>query len=392
MKILLVAPSPYLLARSGRLNADILSFLAGKKYEIASAVTQHDAGWFAADADNRFFFKDVCEIFPFSNRSPNISTPQLYEIIQRYKPSVVLSLGDFHEVDALFAIKSLDPDAFKWIHILTLDAIPIKDTYSDIFYKIDYLISTNQMGIDETSVYPNLPKEKCLVGVDPSIFYFSGEKINDDELKILCCGKNSQSTGIASVINASQYLNNCEIYCHVGVHDAGDYDLETLKKRYDKNNIVKFPEKYVGLNDGLTNEEMNKMYNNSDIFIDVSVRAATGMCLLEAMAAGCIPIVTKIGALKEIIELLPRDLQFFAESNLYVGNMEEEYQVVSVKSIVENIEKIRKIKNNNKEGFLEAKMKIAEVVKNMTRKVFLEKLEKVLFFAEKEKGLTLKLE
>lgn len=390
MRILLVAPSPYLLARSGRLNADILSFLGKKKYEIATAVWDLDTGWFAADADNRFFFKDICEIFPFSNKSPSISTPQLYEIIQKYKPEIVISLGDYDEVDALFAIKSLDTDVFKWIHILTLDAAPIKDTYFDIFSKIDYLISTNQMGIDETSVYSNLSKEKCLVGVDSSIFYFSGEKIND-ELKILCCGKNSQSSGIASVINASQYLKNCEIYCHTGVLDRGDYDLQLLKKRYDKNNIVKFPEKYVGLNDGLTNEEMNKMYNNSDIFIDVSVRSATGMCLLEAMAAGCIPIVTKVGALKEIVELLPRDLQFFAESNLYIGNMEEEYEVVSVNSIAENIEKIRKIKNNN-EGFLEAKKKIAEVAQKMTRKMFLEKIEEVLFFAEKEKGRTLKLE
>jgi len=388
MKILLVAPSPYLLTRSGRLSADILSFFA-QKNEIAAAVYDHDTQWFAPSGEGKFFFKDVCELFPFNNRNPKVSAPQLYEIISQYKPSIILSLGDYDEVDALFAIKSLDPSLFKWIHILTLDASPIKDIYYELFNKIDYLISTNEMGMKETDIFPTLQKEKCLVGIDPTIFNFS-PKINDD-LKILCCGKNSQSTGIASLIKASQNLNNCEMYCHVGTTDKGDYDLKSLKNRYDKNNVVKFPEKYVGLNDGFTDEEMNKMYNNYDIFIDCSVRSATGMSLLEALSAGCVPITTKTGALKEIIDLLPRELQFFAESNSYIGNLEEVYEIVSTESIVENIEKIKKLKEN-KEGFLEIKKKIEEVVKEITREKFLQKVEKVLDFVKKEEGLTLKLE
>jgi glycosyltransferase involved in cell wall biosynthesis len=393
MKILAVSVSPYLLVRSGRLCADILSFLAQKKYEVAAAVDQHDVTWFAPDADNRFFFKDVCEIFPFNNRNPKTASPQLYEIVSKYNPDVVLSIGsDYNEVDALFAIKSLNPDMFKWIHILTLDAIPIKDTYYDLFSKIDYMISTNQIGMDETDIFPNLQKEKCLVGVNPEIFNFSPQKENNDTLKILCCGKNSQATGIGSLIKASQNLNNCEIYCNLVEVNLGDYDLELLKKRYDKNNIIKFPEKYVGLNDGFSDIEMNEIYNNSDIFVDVSVRSATGMCLLEALSAGCVPITTKIGALKEIIELLPRELQFFVESNTYIGNFEEEYQIVDPNSIIENIEKIRKLKEN-KEGFLEIKHKIVEVVKTITRNNFLREIEKSLDFVEKEKGrITLKLE
>lgn len=50
----------------------------------------------------------------------------------------------------------------------------------------------------------------------------------------------------------------------------------------------------------LPNEELERWYNAADLYISTSLFEATGYALLEAMACGCIPVVTDIPSFKKV--------------------------------------------------------------------------------------------
>ena len=390
MRILTISASPYLLTKLGRLHSDvILNFY--KKHTLYSAVWDHDLKWFSADEKGHYFYEKngerICQLLPYLSRHPKMSSPQLYEIFQKVKPELVISLGDYNEIDAVFAVKTLNPAKFKWIHALALNAGPIKDTYNDVFKYMDYIVHTTKKSEKLVSELSPVASTFSYIGVDNSVFFHKNNP-DSEKLNIISCAKNSQASGIGSILNSSQFLDKeCNLYLHTNLYDAGDYDLNILKNRYDINDIVKFPENFVGLNDGVSEEDLNGLYNNSDIFIDVSVRSSTAISLIEAMAAGCIPVVAPVGALKEIIELLPEDCRFFVEGNIYVGSLEEEYYVISPQNLSKNIQNISDIKKHNKGKFLEMKKTIASVAKTLKRKDFLKKIEEAIIIVQKENSL-----
>jgi len=390
MRILTISASPYLLTKLGRLHSDII-FNFYKKHTLYSAVWDHDLKWFSADDQGHYFYekngKRICQLLPYISQNPQLASPQLYEIFQKVKPELVISLGDYIEIDAVFAIKTLNPTKFKWIHVFTLNAGPIKDTYNDIFNYIDYVVHTTKKSEKMVSELSPVANSFAYVGIDESIFFYKNSP-NNEKLNIISCAKNSQASGIGSILNSSQFLNNdFNLYLHTNLYDTGDYDLNLLKNRYDVNDIVKFPENFVGLNDGATEEELNNLYNNSDIFIDVSVRSATAISLIESMASGCIPVVAPVGALKEIVDLLPENYRFFVDGNTYIGSLEEEYYIVSPQHLSKIIKKISHIKKHNEGEFLKMKNTIASVAKTIKRKSFLKKIEEAIDIVKKENSL-----
>jgi len=390
MRILTISASPYLLTKLGRLHSDvILNFY--KQHTLYSAVWDHDLKWFSPDEQGHYFYEKngekICQLLPYISQNPQISSPQLYEIFQKVKPELVISIGDYNEVDAIFAIKTLNSTKFKWVHVLTLNAGPIKDTFNDVFNYIDYVVHTNKKSKKMVSKLSPVANSFSYVGIDESVFFYKNN-INNEKLNIISCAKNSQASGIGSILSSSQFLNkDFNLYLHTNLYDTGDYDLNLLKNRYDANEIVRFPENFVGLNDGTPDNELNDLYNDSDVFIDVSVRSATAIALIESMAAGCIPVVAPIGALKEIVDLLPEDCRFFVDGNLYIGSLEEEYYIVSPEHLSKIIQKIYNIKKHNKGKFLEMKNNIVSVVKTLKRKDFLKKIEEAIDFVKKENSV-----
>ena len=390
MRILTISASPYLLTKLGKIHSDvILNFY--RQHTLYSAVWDHDLKWFSADEKGHYFYEKngerVCQLLPYISRNPQLASPQLYEIFQKVKPELVISIGDYNEIDAVFALKTLNPAKFKWIHVFTLNAGPIKNTYNDIFNYTDYVIHTTKKSEKMVSDISPVANTFSYVGVDESIFFYKNNQ-NDEKLNIISCAKNSQASGIGSILNCSQFLNkDFSLYLHTNLYDAGDYDLNLLKSRYDVHNLVKFPESFVGLNDGVTDEELNNLYNNSDVFIDVSVRSATAISLIESMAAGCIPVVAPVGALKEIVDLLPEDYRFFVEGNIYIGSLEEEYYIVSPQHLSKIIQNISNIKKHNKGEFLKMKNTISSIAKTLKRKSFLKKIEEAVDIVKKENSL-----
>ena len=112
--------------------------------------------------------------------------------------------------------------------------------------------------------------------------------------------------------------------------------------------------------------------------MDASVGSSTGISVLEGMANGCIPVVSKTNALSEIVGILPEKYQFFIDGLEYIGDNEEEFFIVDYKSVSRNIQKIFEIKRKNIKEFNEIKRICREVAEKYSKDKFFQKIKKVL--------------
>jgi glycosyltransferase involved in cell wall biosynthesis len=51
----------------------------------------------------------------------------------------------------------------------------------------------------------------------------------------------------------------------------------------------------------LTDDELNNLYARSSVYVQLSLHEGFGMSAAEAMLAGCIPVVTRVGSLPEVV-------------------------------------------------------------------------------------------
>ena len=358
MKILTVSASPYLLTKLGRMNSCILRRLNESGMEVASAVWHHDVSYFLPRDDGKYEFekdgKIICPLYPFHNY-PEKNAPAVYDIIKDFNPDIVISVGDYTDVDFIFSIKALMPFSFKWINVLTIDSMPINERRKEAFEFIDVVIVTNKMAFEEVKNISKVETILSYFGPDHNVFK-KCEKIfpEKDKLRVINCAKNSQSSGTASFIKgvaeANRINKNIIGYLHTNISDRGDYDIPLLIERFNASESVILPDNFTGLNDGIVDSELNLEYNKSDIIADLSVRSSTGLTVLEAMGTGCIPLYTNIGAIGEIGNKLLND-NLSIKSNTYIGQFEEYYEIVSIGDFTEKLLKLYELKKDNAEIF-----------------------------------------
>jgi len=394
MNILTVGASPYLLTKSSKINRDILLSLKEDGHNIASAVWHNDITWFMNNQDDgTSMFEDnrkkICSLYPFIDLKER-SSPQMYEIMKKFQPDIVITIGDYDEIDFIYSIKALYPDLFKWVAVLTIDALPINDNHKQALEYIDIAIVTTKKAKEAFEKFCDVTCYCVPYGPDHEKFFSNNLTIEQNKFKIVCCSKNSQTSNLSSVIRAVGDLDieNVECYLHTNLYDQGDYDLYLLVDRYGKNK-VKLPEKFVGLNDGLSEEELRNRFISSDVVIDASVRSGTGLTLLEAMACGCVPVATNVGAIGEIMDLLPGYMEAHINSNTYVGKNEEEYEIISTKDLTNILYNIYSIKRNNVDLFKDMKKQSIIVAEKFSNKIFLGKLKEIIEISKDIKNVLL---
>ena len=387
MRILTVGASPYLLTKLGKMNNDVLCVLKEQEHDIASAVWHLDPSWFTPDNNGIYYFehdnKNICRLFPFMHLSEQSST-QLYEIMKSFQPDIVISIGDYHEMTCVAPVKSMYPQLFSWISVFTIDALPINENMREIFEHVDYALTTTKMGHKAVSDIVHGDCEYLPYGPDHSIFYPLSKEKKDKELTVISSEKNCQSTNIACFIKAiSNTCSGVRSYLHTNLYDLGDYDIHLLIDRFKATEKVQLPNRFVGLNDGYMPNELNEKYNLADVVVDVSVRSATGLTVLEAMSTGCIPVCTKVGALSEIVEMMPKEFQYFVPSYEYIGEKEESFFVASVEGLTCIINELYEMKINRPDDFMEASNKSIEISSRFSKENF---VKRVIGIIKERKG------
>lgn len=364
MKILTVGASPYLLVRNAKINADIIEKFSLEGHSVSSAVWHHDEGYFMPSEQGVHSYekdnKHICYLYPFTPKTDEASV-FIYELMKKVQPELVISIGDYKDTNFIHVIKSMYPSLFKWVAVYTFDSCGIINHNKDAFEAADLIVSTTEFGLEKISSFANVNGTFIPYGPNIDSFSYNSSSNRDN---VLCSARNAQSSNIPSFVMA---MSDIKGYIHTNLYDPGDYDIDNLLKTYNANNIS-YTTDYCSIKDGVSLDKMNEIYNNSSVIVDCSIKSATGLSLLEGMLCGCVPVGPNYGRVGEIISKMPKEYRFFIPYNIFVGQNQEEFAIISsekLRSILLEITKNKKIIEN-------ASFAAMEVAKNYSNKSFLE--------------------
>ena len=175
----------------------------------------------------------------------------------------------------------------------------IADRYIDI-----YLFTSVENANEwiEKKVISN--KEKCHELLEASTFFQLKDKLQckvtlgfSGNQNFLWVGRLNIGKDPITVINAfEKYILDCPEARLFMIYQTEEL-LPVIKRKLDENERVK---KAVILKGQVNHSELEVWYNGADYFISASHKEGSGYALIEAMACGCIPIVTDIPSFKKI--------------------------------------------------------------------------------------------
>lgn len=125
-------------------------------------------------------------------------------------------------------------------------------------------------------------------GIDTDIFRPQGEK--EDLVMTVASGSGSiiKLKGLDAFIGAAALLPEVRFL----IAGLSERDREELQSRATEN---------VSLYGYVSQEDLLSHYQKAKVYCQLSYRESFGMALAEAMACGCVPVVTERGALPEVV-------------------------------------------------------------------------------------------
>lgn len=316
MKIVIAGASPCLLSSRGKIHAWLAKHLYLSGHAVMGVSWGHDENYSALE-DGKFHFEfeheNVKHRIPIVSISPKIEPSiAMHEIIQDGNPNIILTIGSIEESSYMHAIKQFNP-TIKWMAILTNYAFPISNNKKDIINDMDAILCSSQFCYEQVRyLYDGEIIDKQYVGCDTEIFKIN-ESVSPSQFKIVVCANSSPIKNIATIMESvsrlRQKIPSISLYIHTNVYDHRSYDLISVRERIDSGaEFIKFPNKYVSMSDGITDEEMRDLLQSAHLYISIPLVSATSMGVFHALACGCFPILSDCGSNKDISNLLEKHL------------------------------------------------------------------------------------
>jgi len=307
----------------------VLKYLYYSHHEVASIAMGHDTTYFLPTEDEqgcpRYYYtfgEHNIPLVPVVNqKEPAI---MIYEIIKVFQPEMIVTIGDFNDHPFMKAVKMFSDTPIKWVAVLANYSYPINEAKEELIEDMDGILCTNNESFEMLSkMFKKEHISLSYVGSGKSL----AERSPTDKFRIMSCGKNLQSDNLPMLMEICSSLRgeipDLELYLHSNVYDRGDYDLNLLKERFDPaGEFILFPEKYVSLIDGYSEEEYAKELSKSDLFVSVSLNSSSGLSVFEALSHGCYPLMTDAGCHRDIAGMLAEISPEFQRNDFLVPGIE----------------------------------------------------------------------
>lgn len=320
---------------------------------VAVAAWDHDTSWYAEDEEGVCWYEKedhkIGPVYPVFNVGEGAAT-KLYDVVKKLQIDTILSIGDFNEVEYIYAVKSLEKKNLEWINILNNGSVPINENKKELIDSIDYHILLNEATEEEFNRL-NVPESKYSLQRWGSVFSNEPPKTKNEKFGIACIAKNNNQSNLGCFIKAIAILNttidmksDINVYLHTDLYDNGDYDIEGLIEREGVSEIIDLPDEFIGINDGLSDSDFKNKINNYNLIVDCSCQSSTGISVLDGMALGLIPLVSRVGILKQIDKELSKistDINQFSINGLdFVASDEKEFFIASDAELAINMKKM----------------------------------------------------
>jgi len=282
MKIIIISHTPYMQTDNGIISKIVIDKLYNN-FDISCIGFNHNIDIFS-NKDGEYYYEDKCKIYPINENISNESVLEIFTIINAIKPDIVISIGDTFESEYIYAIKNLSSYSFKHINILLIDSF--RNDFHDKNIK--------NINLSDKIIVTNLWAENYLNSKDinseflsvdtKDIFY---KEVENKNAKILLKCLNDSYNNIIPILELLNEYFKGNVTCVLN-EDRADYSVSSLKEKY-KN--VKFYNKYISIYDGLLDNDINDLYNNHDIFINLASKDSSAISAREAMKAGCLTVL-----------------------------------------------------------------------------------------------------
>jgi len=190
-----------------------------------------------------------------------------------------------------------------------------KRLYADFVLKYaDAILAVSQFSAKEARARSSPRKlEVVYLGIDMDKFAPKGEK--EYLVMTVASGSNViKLKGLDTFVRAAKYHQKIKFL----VIGLSEQDMKELRSQSDSQNLE--------LCGHASQEELISYYQRAKVYCQLSYRESFGASLAEAMACGCVPIVTDRGALPEVV----------GDTGFYVPYGDEKETVKGIKNALES--------------------------------------------------------
>jgi len=315
MRIIVLGTSSFVIDSRGRLISWILEHFKNSEHEVAAIVWNHNIEYLVPETTEKgpvWFYECASDegpkrvrIFPLLPEKDRAA--MVHDLLSFLKPDVLLTVGDVSDFVYLPALKQFYSGDLRWLFVATNYSLPLSGDYLDIVRAADHIVSTNRATVSSLEASSCIENVTYISpGYNEMDFYQDDVHDHDgQELRIMASGKNLQTDNLAAAMEAVQISRSrgidAKLYVHSNVTDLGDYDFNALKDRFDgPEAYIRFPERFVSIYDGISQQEMRNELNWADVFLSTSVVSATSMSAMEAVACGAFPLMSHCGSNSEL--------------------------------------------------------------------------------------------
>lgn len=237
--------------------------------------------------------------------SPFIKSKDIELFVERYRqalPAFIVPNWSIGTYAACAQIGAESPQSQRVIGYAHTD----EDLYYDWLIYYESVVHRFVCVSDEiaTKLIMKLPQRAADIVIKPYAVHVSSQLKRDysnqsEPLKLIYAGRISQrQKRIFDLFPLIEELVNQEVDFQLRIIGNGD-EYEAFSKRLATLN--KAAQRQVTLEPGILPDQMAATWRSADVFLSVSEYEGTSIAMLEAMAQGCVPVVTRVSGTQAVI-------------------------------------------------------------------------------------------
>lgn len=297
--ILYMSDSPTVSTGYGRVSKELAVALhnAGHKVTVI--------GWGYNGEGHNFPF----DIIPCNTHAENFGEDKVANYIREEQPDILFTLGDPWMTEYVPYME--ERKAVVWLSYFPIDGYPIPPDWHSWIRNIDVPVTFSKFSFN--LVKEILGKNPVFIphGVDTDNFKPLNQKdelkrqiIGDDSKFVVgCVARNQPRKNIPALIKGfSQFAKNKDdvaLYLHMQMRDVG-WNIDELVKRFNLEGKA-FQTNGFNAMRGVSDEDLNRIYNMFDIMTLPTMAEGFGLPILESQSAGTPVLVTDFSACTELV-------------------------------------------------------------------------------------------
>lgn len=273
-------------------------------------------GWFYTSIAEKLYPDLVSKLYhsKYNTAKDKYGRETLEELFQKEKFDVVIGLGDVYMLAPLTELHTLNQ--YFLILYVPLDSFPIPLNWIPILKEADVLVlPTKWAQVNLEKQCPNLKTIVIPHGVNTNIFYSDSESrkevrasmgIGEETFLVGNFNRNQPRKNIPEMFQAFSIFSEnkkTKLFLHMVLYSPPEVGYNIIEKRWGgnpgglaerynlQNKILSTSGIKLGL--GVSDGELNSLYNAVDLSVNVSAGEGFGLTSLESISAGTPVLVSE---------------------------------------------------------------------------------------------------